>query len=126
MAALCVAVGLALGARPAPIVGAIRWDAYFSQPGMPEFEDPNFGAWSLDRQTQSYLTQSLMPTCIYCNVHDMCSRSLDHNHSLTAHSLAHALEYSIAHAGHMLSSILIHLQACVGWGAPLPGFFAVA
>ena len=26
-----------------PIVGAIRWDAYFSEPGQPAFEDPNFG-----------------------------------------------------------------------------------
>jgi hypothetical protein len=24
-------------------VGAIRWDAYFSQPGEPAFDDPNFG-----------------------------------------------------------------------------------
>ena len=30
-------------ARGPPIVGAIRWDAYFSQPGEPAFEDPNFG-----------------------------------------------------------------------------------
>ena len=27
----------------APIVGAIRWDAYFGKPGMPGFEDPNHG-----------------------------------------------------------------------------------
>eukprot|EP01048_Picozoa_sp_COSAG05_P006846 COSAG05_NODE_463_length_9555_cov_35.796108_2_plen_385_part_00 len=33
----------AAGARAAPIVGAIRWDAYFSQPGEAAFEDPNFG-----------------------------------------------------------------------------------
>jgi hypothetical protein len=59
MAALCVAVGLALAARPAPIVGAIRWDAYFSQPGMPEFEDPNFGAWSLDKQTHCMRPHSI-------------------------------------------------------------------
>lgn len=26
-----------------PVVGAIRWDAYFSQPGLPEYEDANFG-----------------------------------------------------------------------------------
>jgi len=26
-----------------PVVGAIRWDAYFSQPGMPSYADPNFG-----------------------------------------------------------------------------------
>lgn len=26
-----------------PIVGAIRWDAYFEAPGMPKFEDPNYG-----------------------------------------------------------------------------------
>ena len=26
-----------------PVVGAIRWDAYFSQPGMAAYEDPNFG-----------------------------------------------------------------------------------
>jgi hypothetical protein len=25
-------------AKETPIVGAIRWDAYFSQPGMAEFE----------------------------------------------------------------------------------------
>ena len=29
--------------RPPAIVGAIRWDAYFSQPGEKAFEDPNFG-----------------------------------------------------------------------------------
>jgi hypothetical protein len=38
-----VALGMAAGARPAPTVGAIRWDAYFSQPGEPAFADPNFG-----------------------------------------------------------------------------------
>lgn len=26
-----------------PVVGAIRWDAYFSQPGMPEYNDHNAG-----------------------------------------------------------------------------------
>lgn len=26
-----------------PVVGAIRWDAYFSQPGEAAYEDPNFG-----------------------------------------------------------------------------------
>jgi hypothetical protein len=26
-----------------PVVGAIRWDAYFSQPGMPAYDDPNYG-----------------------------------------------------------------------------------
>lgn len=29
--------------RGEPIVGAIRWDGYFSQPGRPDFDDPNFG-----------------------------------------------------------------------------------
>ena len=33
-----LALGLAVGGRPPPIVGAIRWDAYFSQPGEPAFE----------------------------------------------------------------------------------------
>lgn len=26
-----------------PVVGAIRWDAYFAQPGQHEYNDPNFG-----------------------------------------------------------------------------------
>ena len=29
--------------RPPPAVGAIRWDAYFSQPGEAVFDDPNAG-----------------------------------------------------------------------------------
>jgi|EP01047_Picozoa_sp_COSAG01_P043639 hypothetical protein len=29
--------------QPLPIVGAIRWDAYFGQPGMAEFDDINAG-----------------------------------------------------------------------------------
>lgn len=33
----------AAGKIKMPIVGAIRWDAYFSQPGEAAFEDPNFG-----------------------------------------------------------------------------------
>ena len=32
-----------VSASQVPVVGAIRWDAYFSQPGLPEYEDPNFG-----------------------------------------------------------------------------------
>ena len=35
---LFVALGMVAGARPAPTVGAIRWDAYFSFPGEPAFE----------------------------------------------------------------------------------------
>ena len=32
--------------RGPPIVGAIRWDAYFATPGTEEFEDKNFGVVS--------------------------------------------------------------------------------
>ncbi len=28
---------------PPPLVGAIRWDGYWSQPGQPAFEDHNYG-----------------------------------------------------------------------------------
>ena len=37
------AQGGGVGARPPPAVGAIRWDAYFSQPGEAVFDDPNAG-----------------------------------------------------------------------------------
>ena len=33
-------------ARGPPIVGAIRWDAYFATPGTEELEDKNFGVVS--------------------------------------------------------------------------------
>lgn len=54
LALLCVGIGSLVPAppvaddhvpapRPPATVGAIRWDAYFSQPGERAFEDPNFG-----------------------------------------------------------------------------------
>ncbi len=38
----CTAAAASVG-QPAPLVGAIRWDANFDAPGMPDFEDKNFG-----------------------------------------------------------------------------------
>ena len=32
-----------LGDATKPVVGAIRWDAYFAQPGQREYDDPNYG-----------------------------------------------------------------------------------
>jgi hypothetical protein len=36
-------VHAAAASQPAPLVGAIRWDANFDAPGMPAFEDKNYG-----------------------------------------------------------------------------------
>lgn len=41
--ALLASFSLVPAAAERPIVGAIRWDAYFSQPGQRQYEDPNFG-----------------------------------------------------------------------------------
>lgn len=43
LCAVSVAAALPDTSAQPPIVGAIRWDAYWSSPGQPAFEEPNFG-----------------------------------------------------------------------------------